>query len=134
MIVVPVKTDKDDGVVASLFGKAKFFSTINDKGEISTHTNVLSNGIQVAQWFKSIGVKSAILSHLGETPFQALLKNGIEVYFAGNERISLNDVLQKFRDGSLPKVTKENFGRLLGEGEHHHEEGEHDHGGGCCSH
>ncbi len=134
MIVVPVKTDKDEGVVAPLFGKAKFFSTINDKGEINTHTNVLSNGIQVAQWFKSIGVKSAILSHLGETPFQALLKNDIEVYFAGNERISLSDVLQKFRDGVLPRVTKENFGSLLGEGEHHHEEGEHDHGGCCCSH
>jgi len=121
MIAIPVKTNKEEGILAPLFGKAKYFALVDQAGTCTLQESMHDNGIKVAKWLHDLGVKSIILSHIGEKPFHACLENHIDVYFAGNERITLKDVLEKFHAHTLDKVTVVNYMALLGEHEHSHE-------------
>ena len=112
MIAIPVKTNKENTAVSTMFGKAKYFALIsNDKIEIIRNEH--AGGRAVATWLKSKNVDILITSHMGDNPFSVLLEMGIKVYFAGNERIEMNDVLLKYADGELPPLTLENFKTLM---------------------
>lgn len=112
MIAIPVKTNKENTAVSTMFGKAKYFALIsNDRVEIIRNEHV--GGRAVATWLKSKNVDTLITSHMGDNPFSVLLEMGIKVYFAGNERIEINDVLLKYADGELPLLTLENFKILM---------------------
>jgi predicted Fe-Mo cluster-binding NifX family protein len=125
MIAIPVKTNKENTAVSTLFGKAKYFAFIqNNKIEIVK--NEQSGGRAVATWLKSKNVDTLITSHMGEKPFETLLNNDLKVYFAGNERIEINDVLLKYADGELPSLTLENFKTLIKKDKEHHSQS-------CCS-
>lgn len=132
MIAIPVKTEKEEGVLAPLFGHAKYFSFIDDKGNVVTHKNNADGGVKVVAWLVSMGVKTMVLSHVGEKPFNLLSQANIEVYFPGNERILLSEALEKLQNGVLEKVTMENYATLLGGDDHHHDHGSHEEHGGCC--
>ncbi|WP_122893223.1 NifB/NifX family molybdenum-iron cluster-binding protein [Arcobacter peruensis] len=112
MTAIPVKTNKENTAVSTMFGKAKYFALIsNDKIEIIRNEH--AGGRAVATWLKSKNVDILITSHMGDNPFSVLLEMGIKVYFAGNERIEMNDVLLKYADGELPPLTLENFKTLM---------------------
>lgn len=132
MIAIPVKTEKEEGVVAPLFGHAKYFSFIDEKGNITTHKNTADGGVKVVNWLVSMGVKTVILNHVGEKPFYLLTQGNIEVYFPGNGRIMLHEALENLRNGVLKKVTTENYATLLGGDDHHHDHGSHEEHSGCC--
>ena len=132
MIAVPVKTEKEEGVVAPLFGHAKYFSFIDEKGNVTTHKNDADGGVKVVNWLISMGVKTVILNHVGEKPFGLLTQGNIAVYFPGEGRIMLRDALANLHKGVLEKVTMENYAKLLGGDDHHHDHGSHDETGGCC--
>ena len=118
MIAIPVKTNKENTAVSTLFGKAKYFAFI-ENNKIEIVKNEQSGGKAVANWLKSKNVDTLITSHMGEKPFSTLLQNNINVYFAGDERIEINDVLLKYADGDLPSLTLENFNTLIKEDSHH---------------
>ena len=124
MIAIPVKTNKENTAVSTLFGKAKYFAFI-ENNKIEIVKNEQSGGKAVVNWLKSKNVDTLITSHMGEKPFSTLLQNNINVYFAGDERIEINDVLLKYADGELPSLTLENFETLIKEDSHNH--------GSCCS-
>lgn len=124
MIAIPVKTNKENTAVSTLFGKAKYFAFI-ENNKIEIVKNEQSGGKAVANWLKSKNVTILITSHMGEKPFSTLLENDIKVFFAGDERIEINDVLLKYADGELPSLTLENFETLIKEDSHNH--------GSCCS-
>lgn len=112
MIAIPVKTNKENTAVSTMFGKAKYFALIsNDRVEIIRNEH--AGGRAVATWLKSKNVDTLITSHMGDNPFSVLLEMEIKVYFAGNERIEINDVLLKYADGELPPLTLENFKILM---------------------
>lgn len=125
MIAIPVKTNKENTAVSTLFGKAKYFAFIqNNKIEILK--NEQTGGRAVANWLKSKNVDTLITSHMGEKPFETLLNNDLKVYFAGDERIEIKDVMVKYADGELTLLTNENFHTLIKEDEEHHSRS-------CCS-
>lgn len=130
MIAVAVKTEKGD-VIAPLFGKAKYFSIIDEQEVVTTHPCTAQGGMNVVPWLVNLGVKRVLLNHVGEKPFHALLGAGIDVYFVGKERIILSEALDQLHNGMLEKVTVVNYMKLLGEDDHYHEEDGHSHGGGC---
>ena len=119
MIAIPVKTNKENTAVSTLFGKAKYFALINDDNHIEIVKNELIGGRAVVNWLKSKNVNVLITSHMGENPFTSLSKYDIKVYFAGDERIELKDVMIKYADGELPILNNETFHILLKEEEHH---------------
>jgi len=131
MIAAAVKTDNEKGVLAPLFGKAKFFSFVDDAGTITTQKNTLEGGMKVANWIKGLGITTIIANHLGEKPFHTLQNAGIKVYFAGKERIELTDALAKMKAGDLEEVTIVNYMALLGEEADENGAKEKHH---CCGH
>lgn len=118
MIAIPVKTNKENTAVATLFGKAKYFAFI-ENNKIEILKNKQMSGKAVANWLKSKNVDVLISSHLGEKPLSTLLNNGLKVYFAGDERIELKDVMIKYADGELQILNNQNFHILLKEDNHH---------------
>ena len=125
MIAIPVKTNKENTAVSTLFGKAKYFAFI-ENNKIEIVKNEQSGGKAVANWLKSKNVDTLITSHMGEKPFETLLSNDLKVYFAGDERIEVKDVMVKYADGELALLTSENFHTLIKEDEEHHSHS-------CCS-
>ena len=129
MIAMPIKTENQNGILAPLFGKAKWFALIDESGSIRVEANSAEGGIKVARWFESLGVKTLITSHLGEKPFHALTKSGVKIYFAGSERISVEEALTAFQAGTLPEVNVSNYMELLGEEAQGHKHEGHCHHG-----
>ena len=119
MIAIPVKTDKENTAVSTLFGKAKFFAFI-ENNKIEIIKNEQTGGRAVANWLKSKKVDTLITSHMGENPFTTLLENDIKVYFAGNERIEIDDILLKYADGELVCLSTKNFNTHIKEDSHKH--------------
>ena len=125
---IPVKTEKGD-VIASLFGKANYFSLIDAQGLITTRKCSVQGGINVVPWLQNLGVKTVLLNHVGEKPFHALLDAGITVYYVGKEQMMLKEALDQLHKGTLEKVTVVNYMKLLGDDGDHHDSG------GCgCGH
>ncbi len=118
MIAIPVKTNKENTAVSTLFGKAKYFAFI-ENNKIEILRNEQTGGRAVANWLKSKNVDTLITSHMGEKPFETLLNNDLKVYFAGDERIELKDVMIKYADGELQILNNQNFHTLLKEDNHH---------------
>ena len=78
MIAIPVKTNKENTAVSTLFGKAKYFAFIeNNKIEILKNEQI--GGKAVVNWLKSKNVDTLITSHMGEKPFETLLNNDLKV-------------------------------------------------------
>lgn len=75
MIAIPVKTNKENTAVSTLFGKAKYFAFI-EINKIEILKNEQIGGKAVANWLKSKNVEVLITSHLGEKPFETLLNKG----------------------------------------------------------
>ena len=80
MIAIPVKTDKEDTAVSTLFGKAKYFALI-DNNKINIVKNEQSGGKAVVKWLKNQNVDTLITSHIGERPFTLLSDLNIKTYF-----------------------------------------------------
>lgn len=118
MIAIPVKTNKENTAVSTLFGKAKYFAFI-ENNKIKILKNEQMGGKAVANWLKNKNVDTLITSHMGEKPFETLLNNGLKVYFAADERIELKDVMIKYADGELQILNNQNFHILLKEDNHH---------------
>ena len=73
MIAIPVKTNKENTAVSTLFGKAKYFAFI-ENNKIEILKNEQMGGKAVANWLKNKNVDVLITSHLGEKPLSTLLK------------------------------------------------------------
>lgn len=135
MIAIPVKTNDIKGIVSPTFGKGKYFAIVNQNGEGNVEINPSTGGVNVVTWLKEHGVKHVIVSHLGEKPFHTLVAHAIKVHFAGEERIGIEYVLEKFNHHELEEVHIQNYMKLFGHQSHDSLEEEHrGHGGGCvCS-
>ncbi|QOG11900.1 NifB/NifX family molybdenum-iron cluster-binding protein [Arcobacter sp. FWKO B] len=131
MIAIPIKTNKENSAVSPLFGKAKYFALANN-GDITIVKNEVSGGRAVVSWLKSLGVNKLITSHMGQNPFNMLVNSDMKVYFAGNERVELNDILLKYADGDLIQLNHKNFDLYIKEDGHEHSHSHGDSGKSCC--
>jgi len=101
LIAVPVKFNKEDSPVSPLFGHAKWFAFVKDNN-IEIKKNIYKSGMDVIQWFISEGVDVLIVKEIGITPYN-VLKNfeNIKIFYAGDGRIELLDLLDKFHNNQL---------------------------------
>jgi predicted Fe-Mo cluster-binding NifX family protein len=119
MIAVPVKTNKENPVVTTLFGKAKWFAFIGDDGEIFIEENSTESGRTVVEYMVKKGVSQLIFQHMGGNPFMLLQKAKIECFHSGEERIYLNDVIEKLQTNQLTKVDGTNMADYIEQGNMH---------------
>jgi predicted Fe-Mo cluster-binding NifX family protein len=126
-IAIPVKTDKENPAVAPLFGKAKWFAFVeNDK--VTIEKNHEEGGHAVIEWLIKSGVDTLIVQEMGATPYEVIKAYGkIQLYHAGYERITLNEVLEKFRQGGLTLLDEEEMQKVIARHESKHSHGGHHH-------
>lgn len=121
MIAIPVKTKKPDTAVAPMFGKAKQFALVNlENGETAFWDNESRSGRAVADYLGQSGVEAVVVQEMGANPFLMLANRKIRIFFAGEGRIALPEVLEAYKAGTLPEITQANMGEFLKEGNHQH--------------
>ncbi len=131
MIAIPVKTNKENPVVSTLFGKAKWFAYV-DGDTITIEANETESGRVVVEQMAQRGVEQLVFHHMGGNPYMLLQRAGIECFHDGGERIFLDEVLQKLQKGELTKVEPINMNEFIEQGNMHksgkdHKHGEHHH-------
>lgn len=119
IVAMPVNNDRDDSVLAPLFGNAKYFAFSKGEDAISIEPMEENGGRDVARTLIAKNVDVLITSHLGLNPFALLKSYGIKVYYAGEEKISASEALKKLEEGKLQEVNAETYRHLLGEEESH---------------
>lgn len=126
-IAIPVKTNKEDTAVATLFGLAKWFAIVEDS-QITIEKNPAENGRAVIEWLNEIDVDTIIIQEMGEGPCGMIQKLGnIKVYHSGYDRILLVDVLKKFQENTLPLLDDIGMAKIVEHHEARHSHGHHQH-------
>jgi len=133
MIAIPVKTNKENPPVSTLFGKSKWFAFVDDTGNVSIEANKTESGREVVENLIEKGVNKLIFHHMGGNPFMLLQKGEIECFHDGGERILLDEVVAKLNTNSLEKVDGSNMNNYIEQGNMHnggtknHHNHSHDH-------
>jgi len=122
-LAIPVKMNRENSALSPLFGKAKWIAFVQD-GEVDIQPNHTHGGGALVEWFIQEGVDTVIFQEMGHTPYQKIKSAGnITLFHAGNERILLDEALEKFEDNQLLLVDDTNIDAII----KHHEK-KHSHG------
>lgn len=130
MVVFPVKTKKEDAAVSPLFGKAKYFAFYED-GELEIKENPYGHGSALIDWFKMKGVKNIVIKEMGMNPYKKIQQTDMNIFYSGDERITISEVLEKYKNGSLEKLVDDRMQEIIKKHqrshnhEHNHEHGKH---------
>ena len=127
MIAIPVKTNKENPAVSTLFGKSKWFAFVDDRGITTIEKNDTTGGRAVVENMIEKGVSKLVFHNMGGNPFMLLQKANIECFHDGGERILLNDVLTKLKENILTKVDGVNMADYVEQGNMHNGGGKHKH-------
>lgn len=119
MIAIPVKTNKKNPPVSTLFGKSKWFAFIDKEGNIEIEANKTEGGREVVETFINKGVNKLVFHHMGGNPFMLLQKANIECFHDGGERILLEDLLLLLQNNKLTKVDSGNMAAFIEQGNMH---------------
>ena len=74
------------------------------------------DGVKTAKQLKSWGVERVVYSHMGNGPFGALQKDGVDVYFIGKEPQPLYQIIASLEAESYTKVDAGNAATYLDPG------------------
>lgn len=127
MTAIPIKSNKLDSAVTTLFGKAKWFALVNNNGEINIIKNESESGRHVVEQLVQMGVKNLIFNQMGGNPFMLLQRNGIKCFHSGNERITIPQVMEKLNQNQLTQVDGTNMAQFVEQGNMHNKGRKHDH-------
>ncbi len=119
MLAVAVKTDKENTAVSPLFGKAKFFA-FYDGHDISIEKNEHKGGVSVVNWLVAKGVDTLIIKEMGSSPYAEVKKRGINLLYAGDERIEIDAIIAKYEDGALETLSEEKVQQIIAKHEKGH--------------
>ncbi|MEE8588887.1 MAG: NifB/NifX family molybdenum-iron cluster-binding protein [Sulfurimonadaceae bacterium] len=119
MLAVAVKTEKDNTAVSPLFGKAKFFAFYDGK-TITIEKNEIKGGTAVIEWFAQKGVETIIVKEMGCSPYKALQNHGMKLLYAGDERIEVGDVVEKYDANELAALTDAQMQNIIAKHEKSH--------------
>ncbi len=112
-VAIPVKTNKEDPVVSPLFGKAKWFAFVEER-EVCIEKNEAAGGIRVVDWLLEKGIDAVIVQHMGDSPYRYIQEaSEIPVFYAGEERQSVRELMQKFENEELVIIDDTNAHELI---------------------
>jgi len=121
-IAIPMKMNRENSALSPLFGKAKWIAFVQD-AKVDIQPNHTHGGGALVAWLKEEGVDTIIFQEMGRTPYQKIKSaENITLFHAGNERILLDEALEKFKDNQLPLVDDTNIDKIIA-----HHEGKHKH-------
>jgi Uncharacterized conserved protein len=133
-VAIPIKAPRENQPIkiSPAFGKVKFFALYDrNSKKIEIVENPADNGGGVVRFLNSLGIKELITLHMGKGAYNIALACGMKIYFAKDDKKTLDEVIAKFESNQLPIITEENFELLsqfgCGGHDHHHHEHHHDH-------
>ncbi len=129
MIVFPVKTKRENSAVSPLFGKAKYFAFF-DGENLNIEKNPYDHGSYIIDWFKEKGVSDVIIKEMGINPYKKLKQTNMNILYSGDERITIDEVIKKYKDSSLEKLDENRINEIIKQHENSHTHGSdhtHDH-------
>jgi len=116
-LAIPIKMNKEDSAIAPLFGKAKWFAIV-ENGKISIIPNNQSGGQAVIELFHEMKIDALLIQEMGISPYEKVKSYGtMMLYHTGFERILLDEVLKKFKNGELKILDDTNIDEII----KHHE-------------
>ncbi len=124
MIVFPLKTNKKDSAISPLFGKAKYFAFYDGKS-LQTEKNELNSGSKLIDWFVSKNVDKIVIKEMGSSPYEKIKKTNIEIFYAGDERITSEKLINKINDQSLQKLKEEQIKEIIKKHKNSHKHSSH---------
>jgi predicted Fe-Mo cluster-binding NifX family protein len=127
MIAIPVKTNKENPPVSTLFGKSKWFAMVDKNGNINIEENKTDSGRKVVENLVQNGVNKLVFHHMGGNPFMLLQKANIECFHDGGKRILLDEALELLAYNKLTKVDGANMADFIEQGNMHKHRDEHKH-------
>lgn len=118
MLAIPVDIDMLSARSSQLFGNASVFALYDsDRKTFDFKKNPgCGNGIETANALKSWHVKKVVYSFLGDGPFNALVNDGIDVYYIGEEPMTLGKVVEGVDENTFTKVDAVNASEYLNPG------------------
>ena len=112
-VAIPVKTNQENPIVSPLFGKAKWFAFV-EEGKITIEPNEAKGGIRVVDWLFEKEIDALIVQHMGDSPYTYIKEaSEIPIFYAGEECISVDEVMRKFDDETLTIIDDTNADRLI---------------------
>ena len=112
MITFPIKTNKKGAAVSPLFGKAKFFA-FYDGVNITIEENTNKSGSGIIDWFIQKGVTDIIIKEIGSNPYKKIQETNMNIYFVGDHRITIEEVIDLYEKKSLNKLDEEKILEII---------------------
>ncbi|BDY12925.1 NifB/NifX family molybdenum-iron cluster-binding protein [Hydrogenimonas cancrithermarum] len=113
MVAMPVKMNREDPPLTTVFGKAKWFVFADGNGKVVIRENPFAGaGPKTVAWLIENGVKEIVTPHIGGNPFMFLKDAGVRLYYPGEGRILVSEALDKLKNDELEEITIENVMRF----------------------
>jgi predicted Fe-Mo cluster-binding NifX family protein len=113
MIAMPVKMNKENPPLTTVFGKAKWFAFADDDGRVEIRENPYAGaGAKTVVWLIESGADRIVTQHIGGNPFMIFEENGVRLYYPGEGRILVSEALEKLKNGECEAITRENIMRF----------------------
>ena len=109
MVAMPVKMNKEDPPLTTVFGKAKWFAFADENGKVAVRENPFAGtGPKTVAWLIENGVDKIVTSHIGGNPFMFLKDAGVRLYYPGEGRVLVSEALEKLKNGDIEEITVDN--------------------------
>ena len=105
MFAAPLKTNKTDAAITTVFGKAKWFGIYNPEDNSMKVIAHEEGGPAIIGKLRQAGVTTILTKHLGGRPLQIANDMGMKLFYPGDERLTLIEAVAKFQQGALEEIT-----------------------------
>ncbi len=129
-IAIPIKAPKENVAIkiSPLFGEVKFFGFYDKSSKhIDIYRNPVEKGGPVIRMLLHFGIKDLIVLHMGFGAYNLAISNGMNVYFAEDDKKTLDDVVKLYENNELELVTPDKFELLTKYSCHSHDHSHHHH-------
>lgn len=110
VLAIPVDTESFGVTSSLLFGNAPMFALYNndEKQFVFKKNPGCGNGFETAKALKSWDVTQVVYSFLGDGPFNAMNKYGIEIFHIGKETLGVSEIVKGIEDNLYIRVDTNN--------------------------
>lgn len=106
---MPVKMNREDPPLTTVFGKAKWFAFVDETGRIEIRENPYAgSGAKTVAWLIVEGADRIVTQHIGGHPFMMFQNAGVSVCYPGEGRITVSEAMQRVREGLCEPITTAN--------------------------
>ncbi|QOG11263.1 NifB/NifX family molybdenum-iron cluster-binding protein [Arcobacter sp. FWKO B] len=118
MIAIPLDSQSCT-TVSKLYGNAPFFALLDEEsGAFKVIENEeISKGPKIGAFLKKSGANSTVFYHMGEGVYKGCDEALVSVYTCFQEKLTLEEIFQGFKNSSLTMLDETNYVELLVSGE-----------------